>query len=242
MQNSGILPGLRIAGLGLFVESEKTLVVGDLQLGFEESLNAQGVFIPRVNLKKCVKRLNEIFSELKEIDRIAINGDLKHEFGRISEQEWREVVEVLQLMKRHAKEVIIVKGNHDIALGPIAGWENVKIVEQLFLEKEKILIVHGHRVPESKEFNEAKILIIGHEHPAIALHEGVKREKFKCFLKGKFREKTLIVIPSLTELTTGTDVLNEKLLSPFLEKGIEEFEAWVIEDKPYYFGKLKELL
>ena len=63
-----------------------------------------------------------------------------------------------------------------------------------------------------------------------------------CFLKGKWKEYALIVIPSLNLVTEGTDLTKEKTLSPFLKQDISDFEVWIVGDKPYYFGKLENLL
>jgi metallophosphoesterase superfamily enzyme len=45
----------------------------------------------------------------------------------------------------------------------------------------------------------------------------------------------------MNAIAYGTDVLNENFLSPFLKQDISEFEVWILEDKPYYFGKIKDL-
>jgi len=50
----------------------------------------------------------------------------------------------------------------------------------------------------------------------------------------------LIVTPSCNMLIEGTDILKDKLLSPYL-KNIEDFEVFIIEDKIYDFGKIKKL-
>ncbi|PJA20489.1 MAG: phosphoesterase, partial [Candidatus Diapherotrites archaeon CG_4_10_14_0_2_um_filter_31_5] len=105
----------------------------------------------------------------------------------------------------------------------------------------KILFLHGDRIPESKEFNSAKTIVIGHEHPAITLTEGIKHEKFKCFVKGKYEKKTLIVLPSFNSTLEGQDLLKGKLLSPFLHQDLSEFELWLVADKTYFFGKMKEI-
>ena len=60
-------------------------------------------------------------------------------------------------------------------------------------------------------------------------------EKFKCFLKGKYKNKLLIVQPSFNLLTIGTDILKQRLQSPFL-KDIKDFEVFIVEDKIYDFG------
>ena len=175
------------------------------------------------------------------IEKIIINGDLKHEFGTISHQEWKEVLDMLEFFQEHCKEIILVQGNHDNILGPIAAFKKIKICKELFLEKSRILFCHGSEIQETEEFEKAKTIIIGHEHPAISLRDGTKIETYKCFLKGKFSGKDLIVMPSTSTIAYGTDVLKQEILSPFLKQDISEFEAWIIEDKIYYFGKLKNL-
>lgn len=239
--DSRIFPNIRIMDLCLFIESEKALVFSELHLGYEETLNKQGAFIPRFNFEKIKKRLENVFSQIK-VEKIAINGDLKHEFGKISSQEWREVLEMLEFLQKNCKELILIRGNHDTILGPIAKWENLKIFEEgYFFETEKIFITHGNKIPKSKDFGRAKTVIIGHEHPAISLKDNVKAETFKCFLKGKYLEKNLIVLPSISEISYGTNILREKTLSPFLNQDLSNFEVWIVEDKPYYFGKIRAL-
>jgi putative SbcD/Mre11-related phosphoesterase len=67
-------------------------------------------------------------------------------------------------------------------------------------------------------------------------------EKIKCFLKGKYNEKNLIAMPSFNFVTEGSDILNEKPLSPFLTN-IEEWEVYGVENfEVFYFGKTKDIL
>jgi uncharacterized protein len=110
-----------------------------------------------------------------------------------------------------------------------------------------LFICHGDKILNNEDFKKSKIIIIGHEHPSIGLQEGNRVEKYKCFLKGKFKDKTLIVMPSMNQLTEGTDVLTERLLSPYLKekngcKNINTFETWIVEqNEVFHFGKLKGL-
>jgi putative SbcD/Mre11-related phosphoesterase len=236
-----ILPNAEILGLGLLFPKSKALVIADLHLGYEEMLNRQGTLVPRINFSEIKKRLEETLFGRK-LDKIIICGDLKHEFGTISEQEWREVLDILDLLQKHCKKIILVRGNHDNILGPIAAWQGIEILKDgFYLKKENCFVCHGDKIPKTKQFASAKTVVIGHEHPAIEIRDGVKREAFKCFLKGKWHGKTIIVLPSLNAVSTGTIVQREKLLSPFLAQNLSEFEAWAVEDKAYYFGKLKSL-
>jgi len=240
-QEKQILPCTRIIDLALYFEEERILVIADLHLGFEEALNKQGVLLPRFNFEETQQRLKRIFAETGKVQKVIILGDLKHEFGRISEQEWNEVILTLELIARNCTETILLKGNHDTILGPIASWKNLSVREFYYLLEKKLLFFHGDEMKFFKEFNESRILVIGHEHPSITLSEGVKQEKFKCFLKGKWSGKILVVLPSFNSFSEGTDVTKEKILSPFLQQDLSEFEVWAVEDKAYYFGRLKEL-
>jgi len=240
-KNNEIMPGIRIIGLGLYLEREKTLIIADLHLGYEEMLNKQGILIPRTNFGRIKKTLEKMLKEVPNLKKIIINGDLKHEFGTISLQEWREVTRMLEFLQKKCKNISLVKGNHDNILGPLAKWENLKIKGEVYITKGRILLLHGNKLSNSENFKKAKTIVIAHEHPAVSLHEGVRSELYKCFLKGRFRGKNLIVMPSLNAVSAGTNVLREKLLSPFLQQDLSDFECWLVEDKAYYFGSLGEL-
>ena len=255
-----ILPDVEIIDLALFLDS--TLVIADAHIGYEEALNKQGVLVPRLQFEEMVKRMEKIFNELKnkKIERIVVNGDLKHEFGTISEQEWRNTLKFLDLLAKHCDEIILIKGNHDNILGPIARKRNVQVLDCFIIEslnekhnnenksiikmafkksKNKILITHGNKIPDKELLKNVSAVIIGHEHPAISIKDGPRIEKFKCFLKGKYKGKNLIVQPSFNSIIEGTDVMRDKILSPFLKQNLDNFEVYVVEDKVYEFGKLK---
>ncbi|HZX20108.1 MAG TPA: metallophosphoesterase [archaeon] len=239
-KNTKIAKNFEMIDLALWLPKSKILAITDLQLGYEEHLNKQGVFMPRVNYDEILKHLNEILKKVKP-EKIIINGDLKHEFGNISEQEWREVLKLLAFIGGKCNEVIIVKGNHDTIVNPIAELKKIKVVDFYVAEKEKILFIHGHKEPAKELLKGIKTIIIGHEHPAVVITDGVKREKYKCFLRGTYKKKELIVLPSFNFVSMGTDVLHGKLLSPLLTN-IEKFEVFAVEDKIYPMGKVKDLI
>lgn len=222
--------GIEIVDLALFLKKQKTLIIADIHIGFEEALNKQGLLIPRFQFKEVFSRLKKILDKTKP-KLVIVNGDLKHEFGTISEQEWRDSLKILDLLRKYAK-VILIKGNHDTILGPIARKRDVKVVDDYIIDD--ILVIHGHKLKKTDK----KTIIIAHEHTAVSLKEGARVELFKCFLKGKYKRKTLIVQPSFNLVVEGTDVLKEKLLSPFLKQDLKNFEVFIVGDKIYRFGKL----
>ena len=233
-----IFPDIEIAGLSVFLRKEKALIISDVHIGLEEAMNKQGVLVPRFQLKRLLEELERIIKETKP-QKIVINGDLKHEFGRISEQEWRDTLKVLDFLGKSTKEIFLIRGNHDTILGPIAEKRKIRVMD--FLKLGKIYITHGDKVPKNKDFKDSKMVIIGHEHPAVSIREKSRSELFKCFLVGKFGTKNLVVMPSINFVTEGTDILRERLLSPFLDD-ITNFKVFVVADEVYNFGSVKSLL
>lgn len=246
-----ISKGIEIIGLALWLKKEKILIVNDLHLGYEEVLHRKGILVPKFQIQEILSQFQSILEKVKP-DKIIINGDLKHEFGRVLRQEWKDVLFLFDFLLRDKKnikknnfkepEIIIIQGNHDPIIKPIAEKRGVKVVKEY--RSGDLLIAHGDELvkTEANVKTEAKRIIIGHEHPAVTIREGSKWEKYKCFLKGKWKGKELIVMPSFNPLLEGTDILKEKLLSPFLHD-IKKFSVFIVnKGEVFDFGKVKEIL
>ena len=229
---------IKIIDLALYLKKEKTIIISDMHLGYEESLNKQGILIPKFQFKETLERLTKIFYKVKA-DKIILNGDFKHEFGTISDSEWKDILKIMDFFIERCNELILIKGNHDTILEPIARKRNLST--RLYYKINDYYICHGEVIPEDIDFNLSKTIIIGHEHPAVSIKSKTRSELYKCFLVGKFKNKSLIVIPSFNLVTEGTDVLKERLLSPFLQDNLDDFDVYVVSDKVYKFGALKNL-
>lgn len=240
--NMEILKGIEIKGKALWLKKSQVLIIADLHVGYEEALVEEGILVPKITFNEIKQELFELLKLKPKI--VVINGDLKHEFGQISKQEWQETIEILDFLLKNKRKVVLVKGNHDTILEPIARKKNLKVVD--FYVIDDVAILHGHKILLDKEIYDKKIktIIIGHEHPAISIQDKIKSEIYKCFLKGKWHGKNLIVMPSFFSVYEGSNIRKEKLLSPFLnEKKIKDFEIYVLDEKgkAYWFGKLKKL-
>jgi uncharacterized protein len=236
-----LLKSIIAEDLFLYLSEYKTFIVSDIHIGYEESLNRQGILIPRNSYNDLLLRLEKSLEHIKKrniIEKIIINGDLIHEFGKVSRKE-RDLVNKFVNFLSNYGSVVLIEGNHDKALKYIIDAD-IEIKTHLILGK--MLITHGDKIPSKDLLKNIKTIIIGHEHPAVAVTSGSRVEKYKCFLKGKYESRDLIVTPSCNLFIEGTDVLREKMLSPLLKKNILNFEAYIIEDKIYDFGKLKNLL
>lgn len=229
----------------LYFSEKKILVLGDLHIGYEEYLNKQGVFIPRIQFKETLEDLKKVFEKIEErgkLNEIIVLGDLKHEFGQISSQEWREVKEILDFFKNKGKRVILIKGNHDTILEPIAKRKELEIRD--YYIKDEICFLHGNKLfPECLD-KKIKILVMGHRHPAILLADKYKREKYKCFLVGKWKNKEIIILPSFFPFIEGGDIVTDYEENKLFidEKHLRNFDVFVIGEKVYRFGKLKEVI
>lgn len=230
-----ILKGIEILDLALYLKKYKTLIISDLHLGIEDSLIDQGILIPK-NQFKIIKNKVDNLLRIRVVKTIVLNGDIKHELSRINKQEWEDIDLLLNSFNK--LKIALILGNHDIIMMNIL--KNKGHYAERFIEFGDIVILHGDRIP--LEVYNKKVIIIGHEHPSIILTEGAKSEKFKCFLRGKWKEKTLIVMPSFNPLTEGTNVLNSKFLSPFIESDIKNFNVYIVGDKIYNFGKIRNLV
>ncbi|MDD5191740.1 MAG: metallophosphoesterase [Candidatus Nanoarchaeia archaeon] len=245
-------PRIRFLNNSLLIDSE-ILVLGDLHLGVQEKL--QG--LPNIQFKEIFNNLREIFGLIEKykikLKKIIVLGDFKHKFGEISDSEWRESVRLLDYFIERVgrKNIILIKGNHDSILEPIARKRKLKIVN--FYSYKDIVFMHGHR--EYKEAlkdkgDKIKILILGHLHPTITLTDEYKQERYKCFLLGKWKRKIVYVLPSFGDTGSGYDLARDSTFKHrnglFIdEKKLKNFEAIIYNNKDkkeYGFGKVKDLM
>jgi putative SbcD/Mre11-related phosphoesterase len=235
-----ILDGIIADDLFLYLKEYRTLILSDVHIGYEESLNNRGILIPRKNFDDLTVRLERSLNSIlkgHKIEHIIINGDLVHEFSKVPSKVKDSVRRFVKFLKQYG-DIKIIIGNHDKALRFIL--EEDMLVERIALGD--ILIIHGDKIPSKDSLKDIKTLIIGHEHPAVSIKSGNRSEKFKCFLKGRYSKRNLIVMPSCNILIEGTDVSSDSLLSPLLnDVDLGKFNVYVIEDKVYDFGKLKAI-
>jgi len=228
-----------IADLGLLIDD--ALIISDLHIGYEQSLNREGIMIPRFQYKMILERLQEIIKR-SSVGKVIVNGDLKHEFGSITRQEWKEALNFIEFLQENFDDVILLKGNHDNFTKFIAGKTGLEVYETYSLGD--FIIMHGDKIPEDIMDIEESTIIIGHEHPCIGIRNGERLEKIKCFLKGNYKRKNLVVMPSFNFVSEGSDILHEKPLSPFLKnRSTDEFGVYGVENfEVLYFGKIKDII
>ena len=247
-------------GKSVFFPEQGILAIGDLHVGFEQSLIESGILVPEQQVKEIIEDLQKIISEIKTkklvLKKVVFLGDIKHYFN----YEWKERFnfnKILDFLREFVKDsdIILIKGNHDKF--DFAG----KKMKNYYFNSE-IMFFHGHMEFPQIHDEKVKMWVFGHLHPSIILSDKVdiKREKFKCFLTGKFKGKEIIVVPSFFGAIEGSAV-NENLLririarygkdisdseegfSVIPNSELRNFEVHAISDdgEILNFGKVKKL-
>ncbi|HDD46251.1 MAG TPA: metallophosphoesterase [Candidatus Aenigmarchaeota archaeon] len=226
--------GMEIVGKGLFIKKLNTMVLSDLHIGYEHALEQQGIMIPKSQYPKIKKEIVRMLDK-SGAGNVIINGDVKHEFGEISRQEWFELNDFLELMASY--NPIFIRGNHDNFL--VGVLKKMGIPLYPYLLKEGMLFIHGDKEIDKDIVNRAKVIVMGHEHPAYVIRDEFGNlNRFKCFLKASIYGKLLIVLPALNPLMPGSEINTSGMfLSPILAKARIE-KAYVIEGDDVFIFSL----
>jgi len=233
----------------LFFPEKGILTIGDLHLGYEYQLQQSGVLVPEQQVKEVIEELKEIFKEIEEkgfkLKKVVFIGDIKHSFA----YEWKEknyFNEVINFLKGYIKDkdIILIKGNHDTI-----DYSFSDKLQDYYIDKD-IAFCHGHELFMEILDKKVATIVMGHLHPSIILSDkqNIKREKYKCFLIGKFNKKEIIIMPSFLATIEGTTINSleyeyEDYFSIIPRKNLMNFECYVVGEKEVYnFGKVKELL
>ncbi|MEX2721632.1 MAG: metallophosphoesterase [Candidatus Wukongarchaeota archaeon] len=234
----------------LYIPSINAITVADLHLGYEEALANKGIFYPKSQFNIIMKLLVEGF-EKTNTDILIINGDLKHEFGRFSLQERKEIEILLKELLTRFKKIIIVRGNHDnYLINIIRKFENVEFISS-YLTIGKYGFAHGHELSLDLFSTKVECIVIAHEHPALGLKDDVYvKIKVPAVLFGETKVgKKIVVQPALSPIVLGVEVNMQpqsEFLSPILRDkkivdiGNLEAIALDIEAGAFRFPKLKK--
>lgn len=209
-----LLDGLPV----IFIRSIDSLVIADPHLGYEGVMAKKGVLIPKVNLKHICAILEKAI-KITGAKKLIVDGDIKNEFSDVDVEEFNELQDFINFGKEKGISLILIKGNHDNFV------ERYKEPFKLVIHRQEAdmggyLFFHGEELPLGVN-KETKMLVMGHEHPAIAIFNGVgKKEKLRCFLYGEFKGKRLLVLPAINYFASGTDINAvpvEELLAPIFK-------------------------
>lgn len=233
--------GVYLFPYGVYVGDIDAVVLADLHIGFEQVLEESGIHVPVSQFPKMKRQIFEAIEKFRP-KKVILAGDVKHEFSKAIVEEWVEILELVRELKSTAKEVRIVRGNHDNFLIPILKKEEVPLDDPYLLDGGN-LILHGHK---EVMLPEAKRIFIGHIHPAISIRDDLaEKVKLRCLLKGRLWDAELYVLPAISPYALGYDLLEgEDSASPILAKADRgQLEVYVVDERAGMarLGRLEEL-
>jgi putative SbcD/Mre11-related phosphoesterase len=102
-------------------------------------------------------------------------------------------------------ETKLIIGNHDRKLRTVLRDKAVELLP--FVNVGKFLLLHGNSVPDGSE---QAIVIMGHEHPAISLGDGIKGARFPCFMVSE----RVLILPAFSLWAAGGNSRAHTFMSP----------------------------
>lgn len=113
----------------------------------------------------------------------------------------------MRFLEKHVpkEDIILIRGNHDTFT-----LSDYKLND--FYIEEDIAFTHGEKDFLELYDKQIKTIVTSHVHPAVLICDkiNIKREKYKCFLVGKYKKKQFIIVPSFSVLLKEQKYLNIK--------------------------------
>ncbi|MEM2878109.1 MAG: metallophosphoesterase [Candidatus Hadarchaeales archaeon] len=241
----------------LRVGKERILAVADLHLGIESWLSRDGISIPSQS-PKIRARLLELIDE-RSPDRLIIIGDLKHGIPVSSWQEWRELPELLEELKKHVK-VEVVKGNHDGGIEEMLPSGVIIHDAHGTIVGKRVGLMHGHTWP-SPSMLKTSVILLGHIHPSVEFRDKMGGRAtapvwLRCTMNPEKMPKKiekhagkklpkLIVLPAFSDLVGYAPVNREmpgELIGPLFRSGVvnlSDAEVYMLDGT--FVGKVNDM-
>jgi putative SbcD/Mre11-related phosphoesterase len=178
--------------LAVFHEEEKWLAVADLHFGFELSQRLAGNLFPLWGMQSIETRLRELLCDYQP-SKLILVGDLVHDKNGA-----RELFSLITRL-REQSEVILIGGNHDIAINRQKSnteYSRFDLIDSFATERFEFH--HGN----CDRKRNGRIQIIGHFHPAATLRDGAGLWlKFPALVQ----ETKCWILPAFSPWAAGTE-------------------------------------
>lgn len=223
-------------------DEQRLLVVADYHAGIERGLRREGVELAS-NAETRRRRLLGVLDRT-DPDRLLFLGDLSHSIGEPAGGEREELLDLLASVET---PVTLVPGNHDGGIDELLAESesSVTVTPGHGTRIGSVGFAHGHTWP-SPEVLSADVVCIGHEHPVVRLEDEVGGTRVeRAWLRGELDpapfeaaidgalgiDGDLVVSPAFNDRSGGTwiNVAGQDFLSPFLPKGLQAAEAYLLD-------------
>ncbi|HAB17561.1 MAG TPA: metallophosphoesterase [Verrucomicrobiota bacterium] len=197
----GLQAGVTLdARRAIYFSEAQTLAVADVHLGYAWVQRQRGALLPVATPDTTYSRLSALLSDYSPRE-VVVLGDLVHQAVALPavERALRALGEILA----KGMTLTVCQGNHDRDLGVLVNqWSlPMRIVSSLRVGRYQLH--HGDGEPDVSDFrldSADAIQVIGHEHPALRLGDGVATAvKVPCFLVAD----EVIVVPAFSDWAAG---------------------------------------
>ncbi len=208
----------------------KTLVLGDLHLGYGHELSKAGISLPS-EFSEAAEKIKKIIAKTGA-KKIIFLGDVKHAVPSISPSEWMELPEFFRKLSRF--KIRIVSGNHDGGIGMLAPRE-VGILDEIV--EGDVVFTHGNRWI-SKKALKCKTIVMAHMHPVVRLEDAlgkvysepvwvrgdVDKKNFEGRYSKKCSLKKFIIVPAFSPYLGGNPVNRPHTpIGPYIKNKMLDF-------------------
>ena len=205
----------------LWMEQHRTLVAADLHLGYVWAQRRAGQLLPITAPEETVERLAQLAGEY-DAKQVVLLGDIVHQ--AVPAPALRAELQTLARRLDFAT-VRWIGGNHDRELEPLlqaCGLKDVRVEAEAMAGPH--LLTHGAAGEPAANRDQGGWVIMGHEHPAIHLHDGVTTSvKCPCFLAGP----GILILPAFSTWAAGCNVRGGHFMSA-LAQNAEFSRAYAI--------------
>lgn len=202
----------------LFLPDWGVLVITDLHLGYAWIQRRRGTLFPVSTPDSTPTRLAHLLSTYQPRQLVFL-GDLVHQAIPIPalEQELQALISIIPKTVSWS----LCRGNHDRQLPGLLESMGLSVDLRDEMRLGMFRLHHGDQWPsgdpDSFTLESAPLVdVIGHEHPALRLGDGVATQaKVPCFVMG---DRTWI-LPAFSDWAAGSDVSRGRFLGPVARQG-----------------------
>jgi putative SbcD/Mre11-related phosphoesterase len=205
----------------VYFREHRLLAVADLHLGYAWTHRAQGQLMPVAAKDNALDRLGALILDYQP-EHVVLLGDIVHRALPVP-----ALLDELRALLKIAdgeRQLVLLAGNHDRKLQQLMkqlGHPDALRTE--FVAGENVFL-HGDR-PATQP---GARYVIGHEHPAISLGDGVATSrKFPCFLIAP----TVLTLPSFSSWSAHTPFPHYEFMSPLAKSARFETALAILGDR-----------
>ncbi len=190
----------------VFLEEHSVLAVADLHLGYAWAHRYHGQMLPFGKGDQVRERLADLCA-FYQPRQFVLLGDIVHQAVPVAEliDDFNAIVQTLA----ERCETRLIIGNHDKKLRTLLREKPLEFFSSVSVGT--FLLLHGNSVPKERG---AATIIMGHEHPAISLGDGIKGARFPCFLVSE----RLLILPAFSLWAAGGDFRAHTFMSPIAQE------------------------